>query len=352
MDTNLGSREPAQDLLCMRCPRFGPKNLGLCMNCYSMYNRLRRTKYRYAESFTVEMYCKMHPVRVSRERANNLARDHAPKLVPGFYLVSPVMRAVAERVRKLAISDISVMIEGETGVGKEGVAAAIHKLGNRAKQPFVAVNCAALPEGLIESELFGHVRGSYTGSSGSSAGLFGSAHTGILFLDEVNSLPLSVQGKLLRVLDTRRVRPVGGVREEVVDVRVVAATNMNLEELCAKGTFRNDLYHRLAGVVVMVPPLRDQKEEIPLLMRLLLQQVAKRPIAISDRAMEYFIRYPWPGNVREMKNVVNELALFFEGDCIDSEDVPAKIKRSVVEIRSRRISARESQGSVLQVVPK
>ena len=230
-------------------------------------------------------------------------------LAPGR---DPAMAAILAQATLAARSPISVLILGETGVGKEVMARAIHRLSPRAGGPFLALNCAALPESLLESELFGHEKGAFTGALGARAGLFEAAEGGTVFIDEVGDMPASVQVKLLRVLEERRVLRVGARASRPVDVRFVSATNRDLEAEIARGTFRQDLYFRLNGLALTLPPLRRRVSEIAPLATEFAAQASRqldRPApAISPEALALLLRHPWPGNIRELRNTV-ELSL-------------------------------------------
>ena len=220
------------------------------------------------------------------------------------------MEAVLAKARLVAGSDASVMIFGESGSGKEMLARAIHKASARAGQPFVAVNCGAIPEQLLESELFGHVKGAFTGAAGDYKGLFQAAGHGTVFLDEIGDMPLPLQVKLLRVLQEREVRPIGSTQSVKVDVRIISATHRNLEDAIKATTFREDLYYRLHVVALSLPPLSQRREDIPVLANHFLKTLAARygkPLnGFAQDAMEVLVRHTWPGNVRELYNVVEQ----------------------------------------------
>ncbi|HEX7221006.1 MAG TPA: sigma 54-interacting transcriptional regulator [Burkholderiales bacterium] len=223
---------------------------------------------------------------------------------------SPAMEDLLAQARRVAASDASVCLYGASGTGKELLARAIHRSSPRADAPFVAVNCGAIPEGLLESELFGHKKGSFTGAVADRRGLFQAAHGGTLFLDEIGDMPLPLQVKLLRALEERKVRPVGSPENIAIDVRVVAATHRKLEERIASGEFREDLYYRLSVVKLYIPTLAERREDIPLLANEFLGRLGTRyrrgRLAFSPQAMELMVSAPWPGNVRQLLNVVEQ----------------------------------------------
>jgi DNA-binding NtrC family response regulator len=240
---------------------------------------------------------------------------------------SPRMRELFSVIANVSDSRSSVLIQGESGTGKELVARAIHFGGNRSEKMFVPINCSAIPENLLESELFGHVKGAYTGAAESKRGLFEYADQGTLFLDEIGDLSHSLQAKLLRVLEDGRIRRVGDHKEIENDARIVAATNKDISELTRKGAFREDLYFRLAVIPVHVPPLRERREDIPLLAAHFIRHFddGRKPvIRIGAEAMEALTRYGWPGNVRELRNLVERLSLLKAGKTIAPEDLPAE----------------------------
>lgn len=241
---------------------------------------------------------------------------------------SEAIRALFDLVEKVSSTSANVLIEGESGTGKELVARAIHFQSDRADKPFLAINCGALPESLLESELFGHVKGSFTGAVADKIGYFRSAAGGTLFLDEVGDMPPALQVKLLRALQEREVTPIGSSVPVRFDARIIAATNKRLETEMAEGRFREDLYYRLNVVEIDVPPLRERREDIPVLVEHFISSSARRQgiveKEVSPAAKELFNNYDWPGNVRELEHVI-ERALILSGDQIDVNDLPARL---------------------------
>jgi len=222
-----------------------------------------------------------------------------------------------------------VLITGETGTGKELAARAIHRNSKRADNPFIKVNCAAIPQELIESELFGHEKGSFTGATSAQVGKFEQAHRGTLFLDEIGDMSLSTQSKVLRTLQENEIQRVGGKEVIEVDVRVITATNKNLDKEIKEGRFREDLFYRLNVIPLHIPPLRERKEDIPLLVNYFIQQFCrengKRMKSISLNALELLKQYDWPGNVRELRNIIERMIIVVEDDEISADDVATTI---------------------------
>ena len=241
----------------------------------------------------------------------------------------PAMQAVYERIREVAATDVSVLIAGESGTGKELVAAAIHAESDRAGGPFTAVDCGALPEGLLESELFGHVKGAFTGALRDKRGRFERAHGGTLLLDEIGELSPATQVKLLRVLQERRIEPVGGERTLAVDVRILSATHRDLRARVRAGSFRQDLFYRLAVVPIALPPLRQRRTDIPLLadhfLRRFAAEMGRSPPALGDAARERLLRHDWPGNVRELANAMQYALVVAHGPHIDTGHLPPEV---------------------------
>ena len=240
------------------------------------------------------------------------------------------MRAVSKLIDKVAHADATVLVTGESGTGKELVARAVHRRSARVNAPFVVVNCGAIPENLIESELFGHVRGAFTGAVADRAGLFRRAHGGTIFLDEIGELPPQLQVRLLRVLQDRMVMPVGGNTPAAVDVRVIAATNRVLEDMVKAGQFREDLYYRLAVIAIHMPPLREREGDLERLIEHFVRTAAvrhaKSVTRVSGRAMQMLLRYKYPGNVRELENVIEHATTLADGEAIRESDLPDSVR--------------------------
>src|SRR6185437_4884584 len=243
---------------------------------------------------------------------------------------STALQQVLELVRKAARSEANILILGESGTGKELIARAIHANSPRAAQPFVAVDCASLPENLLESELFGHERGAFTGAVASKQGLMEAAQHGTLFLDELGELPLGLQAKMLRALQERRIRHVGGNRELEIDVRIVSATNRDLRALVTEGKFREDLYYRVNVIDIALPPLRERRGDVELLATSFLQRyaggAAGRVKGFEPEAMIALGSYSWPGNVRELQNVIERACALADGDAITLAELPLYLR--------------------------
>lgn len=248
----------------------------------------------------------------------------------GFYGKSPQIEELLQTMIMVAPTDLSVLITGESGTGKEVIANAIHKLSKRKNKPLISVNCGAIPEGILESELFGHEKGSFTGAIAQRKGYFEAANGGTIFLDEIGEMPLNTQVKLLRVLETSEIMRVGGTQTIKVDVRVIAATNKNLEAAVENGEFRRDLYFRLKAITLHIPPLRKRKEDIPILVKKFSDEfAAKNQIqfrGFAPEAIELLKQYDWPGNVRELKNFVETAIILNKGEIVRSAYVRSVLK--------------------------
>ncbi len=263
---------------------------------------------------------------------------HPPREIQPAGLVgrSPAMLSVYKQIARAADTTAPVLIIGESGTGKELVARAVHAHSHRATRPFVAINCGAITETLLESEMFGHVRGSFTGAISDTKGIFEQAHTGTVFLDELGETSPGLQVKLLRVLEESVVRPVGGARTIKVDIRVIAATNIDIETAVLDGRFRQDLYYRLGVITVTVPPLRERRDDIPLLAAKFLRNAcsrAQRTVDLSPAAVQALSLYDWPGNVRELENVVERLVVFSRGSMIDVADLPPGLRGATHDVQ-------------------
>jgi nitrogen regulation protein NR(I) len=265
-------------------------------------------------------------------------RDYKPTInsedyKEGIVGSSPVMQEVFKVIGQVTASDVTVMITGESGTGKELVARSIWKHSHRSGKPFIAVNCAAIPDNLIESELFGHEKGSFTGATGQRLGKFELCDGGTIFLDEIGDMALATQTKILRVLQAGEIQRVGGTETIKVDVRIIAATNKDLEAMVREKTFREDLYYRLNVVRIRMPPLRERMTDIPQIVDFCLQSLVKakkaRVAKVSPEAMQVLTGHRWPGNVRELENVIYRSAVIAQGDAILVKDLPAEIRASV-----------------------
>ncbi len=235
---------------------------------------------------------------------------------------SPAIQIVKETIEKIAPYDINVLITGESGTGKEVVAKTIHSLSRRKNRPFIAINCASLPADLLESELFGYKKGAFTGATSDKKGLIEEANGGTLFLDEIGEMPMSLQAKLLRFLEERKIRPLGSLKEIEVDVRIISATNRDLEDEIKKGNFREDLYYRLSTIIIRVPPLRERKEDIPLLAEYFLKEFQekynKHFTKISPDFLTFLTNHEFKGNIRELRNVLEKAVILSEGEELKS----------------------------------
>src|SRR5215469_9675807 len=281
-----------------------------------------------------------------RRLRGELARSYG---LPNIIATNPRMVALLETLKQVADSPASVLLTGESGTGKDLLARALHFESSRRDGPFVPINCAALPEALIESELFGHVRGAFTDARQSRTGLFAAARGGTLFLDEIGEMPMGLQAKILRVIEDKKIRQIGATEEAPVDVRVVAATNADLERLLEQGRFRSDLYYRLATMTLAVPPLRDRPEDLPLLLKHFLARACAetgRPSPeVEPEAAARLMRYRWPGNVRELHNAIQAAVLLCGDGRLRVKDLPPRIagiqtspRLTIAEAVDRRLS--------------
>ena len=308
----------------------------------------------------------VEPDVLSGRVADLLARrpiPDAPAANPGGMIGrSPAMRETIAAIRRVAAGETTVLITGETGTGKELAARAVHELSPRKNAPFIAVNCAALAEGVLESELFGHVKGAFTGAIRDRVGVFEAANGGTIFLDEIGEMSMTLQQRLLRVLQEREVTKVGSPRSVKVDVRVVAATNRDLAEMVAQGTFREDLYYRLAVFPIALAPLRDRRADIPLLVEHALSILkSRRPgsehLVCSPLAMRLLRNYDWPGNIRQLFGVVERAAVEAEFGRIEAQHLPAELRPTTagsLELREQRYrgsgGAEDERAAILSVL--
>ncbi len=296
---------------------------------------------------------------VLRREVNRLRREVRKEY--SFHQIlgkSKPMREVFDLIRRVADSSTNVLITGESGTGKELVAKAIHYNSERRDAPFVPVNCAAIPDTLLESELFGHTKGAFTDAKSDKRGLFEEASGGTLFLDEISELPLMLQAKLLRAIQEREIRRVGATRAVPVDVRIIAATNLALADEVKAKRFREDLYYRLNVIEIRMPPLRDRREDIPLLVDAFLRKCAeagqKEPHAMSESALALLMDYPWPGNVRELENVIERAVTLARGEKILPQDLPPAVqgargeRRVLDEAAERTLPLQEVEQEYIQ----
>jgi DNA-binding NtrC family response regulator len=260
-----------------------------------------------------------------RMESKRLRQELQGRLGEGLVAESGAMKAILEMVAMVAQSDATVLIRGESGTGKERIARLVHLQGARGSKPMLSINCAAFPETLLESELFGYEKGAFTGAAARKIGLIEAAHGGTLFLDEVGDMSISTQAKLLRVLQEREIRRVGGTATIPVDIRVIAATHKDLAEGIRNGSFREDLFYRLNVIPIVIPPLRDRKDDIPALIRHFLSR-SPRPKQIEPEALHLLSRYDWPGNVRELQAVIERVSVLTKGQEITPADLPFELR--------------------------
>jgi two-component system response regulator AtoC len=273
-----------------------------------------------------ELVIRLRSLVENRRRENRIETEERRRGWNGGLVgESAAMRELGGRIRKIAASDVTVLVTGESGSGKEAVAREIHRLGEYRDEPFAAVNIGGIHEGLMESELFGHEKGAFTGAAGRRLGLFEIAGRGTIFLDEIGEMPQALQVKLLRVLQERKIRRLGGTADIPVNARIISATNRDLEALVRSGAFREDLYYRLNVFRLVVPPLRDRREDIPplaeCLLRALTSRMALASRKLSGEALEKLSRYPFPGNVRELENILERALIYGEGNVIGAGDI-------------------------------
>ncbi len=291
-----------------------------------------------AQFLTLHKEIEKKEAQLVKENESLKAKIH--QIHDGHFIIghSKPMQEVFSIIDKISKSDATALLLGESGTGKELVARAIHESSERKSKSFIKINCAALPETLLESELFGHEKGAFTGAHATKPGRFELADGGSIFLDEIGEMPLSLQAKMLRVLQEKQFERIGGTRTFKVNVRVVAATNVSLEEAVALGNFRADLYYRLNVVPIILPPLRERKDDIPLLFNHFLVKSNKRngkDLKMTSELYDFLMNYGWPGNVREMQNLVERMVILAEGDHITLKDIPANIQSPALHVSKR-----------------
>lgn len=266
------------------------------------------------------------------KNTESLRQSIKQNIQQGYIYKSPKTLELMEQISRFADNDSSVFLTGESGTGKDVTAKSLHQLSTRADQPFLGINCGAIPENLLESELFGHVKGAFTGATRHHDGLFSRANGGTVLLDEIGDLPLPLQVKLLRFLQERKIQPIGSSREIPIDVRIVSATHMNIKEMILNNDFREDLYYRLYVIPIHIPPLRERREDIPLLAQSFLDQATAKHIGkihgFTSAAMEKLITRSWPGNIRELLNVVEYVSASVEKGWIDADIIPDPLRTS------------------------
>jgi DNA-binding NtrC family response regulator len=282
-----------------------------------------------------------------REEGEQLRAELTKQLTTGLIAESAVMRTILDIVKRVAASDSTVLIRGESGTGKERIARLIHYQSNRGRKPMQSINCAAFPETLLESELFGYEKGAFTGAQNRRIGLVESASGSTLFLDEVADMSLSTQAKLLRVLQEREIRRVGGTKSIPVDLRIIAATNKNLEEAIKQGSFRDDLFYRLNIIPITLPPLRERAEDIEALVKFFISR-SGRPKTVEPDAMKLIKEYGWPGNVRELEAVMERISVLSSSDVIAAQDLPLELRLAHVSVPSNSACDLPEEGLVFE----
>ncbi|KAB0671139.1 sigma-54-dependent Fis family transcriptional regulator [Oryzomonas sagensis] len=317
-------KERSPETLVMIITAFGTVDIAVEAMKLGAYDYITKPFNRDELKLTVAKALQFTGLAAENKRLKNQLADRSDfRTIVG---ASRQMERVFDIVRKVADSEAAVLITGESGTGKELVARSIHAHSGRRDAPFVAINCAAIPRDLLESELFGHVKGAFTGAVKDKTGRFQLAEGGTLFLDEVGELPLELQPKLLRALQEKIVEPVGGTTAHKLDVRLVAATNLDMEKALSEGTFREDLYYRLSVIPIHLPPLRERPDDIPLLLRYFCAKHDSQQVNFDHPALDTLVHYGWPGNVRELENTVERLLIMRTGDTITPEDLPDKIR--------------------------
>jgi two-component system NtrC family response regulator len=319
-------KERSPETLVIMITAFGTVDIAVEAMKAGAYDYITKPFNRDELRLTVAKALQLNGLTVENKRLKNELADRADfRSMVGS---SAAMEKIFQIVAKVADTEASVMITGESGTGKELVARSLHARSSRRNGPFVAINCAAIPRDLLESELFGHIKGSFTGAVKDKTGKFALAEGGTIFLDEVGELPLELQPKLLRALQERVIEPVGGTKELRLDVRVVAATNLDIEKAIGDGIFREDLYYRLSVIPIHLPPLRQRRDDIPLLLRHFCGKYGSPHVTFDKPCLEKLSAYAWPGNVRELENLVERLLIMRNGETITNVDLPDKISNS------------------------
>lgn len=316
-------KERSPDVLVVIMTAFGTIDIAVDAMKAGAYDYITKPFNRDALKLTVKKALQFSGLTEENRRLKSELSDKADfRTIIGS---SKEMEKVFEVIRKVADTEAAILITGESGTGKELVARSIHANSSRRNAAFVAINCAAIPRDLLESELFGHVKGAFTGAVRDKIGKFQVAEGGTLFLDEVGELPLELQPKLLRALQEKEVEAVGSTKVQKLDVRVVSATNLNVDQAMADGTFREDLYYRLSVIPMHLPPLRERRKDIPLLIKYFCGKHGSEEVSFSKDALEALLIYPWPGNVRELENTVERLLIMRNGNAISIDELPEKL---------------------------
>jgi two-component system NtrC family response regulator len=316
-------KERSPEALVIIITAFGTVDVAVEAMKSGAYDYITKPFNRDALKLTVKKALQFSGLAEENKRLKNELSDKADfRTIIGS---SKEMEKVFDVIRKVADTEAAVLITGESGTGKELVARSIHANSSRRDAPFVAINCAAIPRDLLESELFGHVKGAFTGAIRDKIGKFQAAEGGTLFLDEVGELPIELQPKLLRALQEKEVEPVGGTNVQKLDVRVVSATNLNVDKAISDGTFREDLYYRLSVIPMHLPPLRERRKDIPLLIKYFCAKHGSNKVSFAKEALESLVLYPWPGNVRELENTIERLLIMRDSDVISIDELPEKL---------------------------
>jgi len=337
-DLYMGNDRQAGMRLLSWIQEHAPNTPAIMMTAYGSVDSAIEAVKRGATDYVMKPF-KNDEIRIMVERAiaerdlrreNEALRKDKTAQLSAERMISPGFQDVLNIIQRVAKLPSTIAVHGESGVGKELVARTLHDMSDRADRPFVAINCGGIPETLLESELFGHKKGAFTGAIKDKEGLFVIANGGTVFLDEIGEMPLILQAKLLRVLDNHTITPLGGTAEEKVDVRIISATNRNLEKMVEEGRFRNDLFYRLNVIPIDVPPLRERPDDIPLFAEHFVQKhaakIGRRAPKISPDAMNALRGYSWPGNVRELGNLLERVVVLCGNDCIELSDLPANLQ--------------------------